>query len=115
MKPMMAQPSLPGFEPAGTFEAFHRANPEVYALLRDFALEAVRVGRRRHLSIHLLFERLRWYTMIETEGDPYKLNNNWRAGYARLLMRQERELRGLFETRSSREDERSESAEGAAV
>lgn len=60
---------------------------------------------RRRLSINLLFERLRWYTEIETQGDPFKVNNTFRAWYARLLMRQEPALAGVFETRRSDADE----------
>lgn len=89
---------------AARFWAFHEENPHVYAELRRFALEAVGKGRRR-LSINLLFERLRWFTEIETEGDAFKVNNTFRAWYARLLMRDEPRLAGMFETRKSDADD----------
>lgn len=90
---------------AARFWAFHQENPHVYVALRRFALEAIATTHRRRLSINLLFERLRWYTEIETQGDPFKVNNTFRAWYARLLMRQEPALAGVFETRRSDADE----------
>lgn len=85
------------------FEDYHRANPHVFELLKRFALEAKRAGHRR-LSINMLFERARWQSMVETTGDPWKLNNSHRAFYSRMLMRDVPELRGFFETRRSKAD-----------
>ena len=85
------------------FAEYHAANPKVYELLLKFAMEARHAGRRR-LSINLLFERVRWYTAVETTGDPFKINNTFRAYYVRLLMQHVPELRGCFETRSAKAD-----------
>lgn len=86
------------------FREYHEANPQIYRELRRFALEAVNAGRRR-LSINLLFERLRWFTTVEAQGDAFKCNNTYRAHYARLLMQQEPSLAGVFETRRSDADD----------
>jgi hypothetical protein len=83
------------------FLAHVEANPDVYEALRRFALEAKRHGRRR-LGMKALYERVRWYTQIESRGEAFKLNNNWTAFYARLLMQNEPELAGFFETRVQR-------------
>ena len=82
------------------FEAFHAENPHVYSALRHLALDAARHGRR--LGIGMLFEVLRWqYAMTTTdEASEFKLNNNYRAFYARLLMEREPELQDYFETRT---------------
>lgn len=88
---------------AARFWAFHEANPRVYADLRRFALEARAKGQRR-LSIKLLCERVRWFVEIETQGEPFKVNNTFTAWYARLLMKNERALAGMFETRRSGAD-----------
>lgn len=80
------------------FRAYHEANPEVYAKLREFALQAKASGRR-HFGINMLHERLRWYTLVEAKRDTFKVNNNYRPFYARLLMKQEPELAGFFELR----------------
>jgi len=80
------------------FRAFHKANPHIYRILRKMALEYKRAGNE-HCGIKMLWEALRYNSGIRTRGDAYKLNNNYTAHYARLLMDQERELRGFFETR----------------
>jgi hypothetical protein len=81
------------------FDIYHRENPHIYAKLRQYALEAKHAGRT-HLGVKMLYERVRWYTMVEAKDDTFKLNNNWHAFYARLLM-EDPELAGLFETRRS--------------
>lgn len=80
------------------FQAFHEANPHVYHALRKMALDLRRRGFRRY-GIKALFEVLRFNHAIQTNGDAYKLNNNYTALYARLLMEREPHLRGFFETR----------------
>lgn len=80
------------------FWEYHRENPQVYALFDRFASEAVNRNRKR-FSANMIFERMRWYTVIETGGDEYKLNNNYRAYYARLWMRNHPDHDDLFETR----------------
>lgn len=85
------------------FAEYHAANPQVYAVLKLFALQAKRAGRKR-MSINLLHERVRWHTTVDTVGDGFKVNNNYRPYYARLLMEREPELRDFFETRTAAAD-----------
>jgi hypothetical protein len=80
------------------FLDFHAENPIVYTLLVQYARQAKSAGVKK-LGIALLFERLRWYSMVETTGDEYKLNNNHRAYYARLIMKNNPDLAGMFEIR----------------
>jgi hypothetical protein len=89
---------------AARFAEYHAANPQVYAALRRFALDARRAGRSR-MSINMLHERVRWYTTVEAVQDEFKINNNWRPFYARLLMELEPELAGFFETRKALADD----------
>jgi hypothetical protein len=85
------------------FEAFHSANPHVYAELRRLALEAKRNGARK-IGIRMLWEVMRWNQRgyLHTD-DPnsstFKLNDHYPPFYARLLTTQEPELAGLFELR----------------
>lgn len=81
------------------FWEYHRENPQVYALFDRFAREAVARGRK-HFSAYMIFERMRWYTIIETGGDEYKLNNNYRPYYARLWLRKNPDHADLFEIRT---------------
>ena len=90
--------------PLERFEMFHHANPHVYEKLVEIAFEAHSRGRR-HWGIAALFERLRWISQFETTGDPYKLNNDYRAFYARQLMKDHPQFRGLFQVRDSAVDE----------
>ena len=86
------------------FLKFHRENPHVYdrlvQLCRDFRKQFPRVEK---CAIALMWERLRWVSYIEVLRDEttekYKLNNNYKAEYARFIMRREPDLEGFFRTR----------------
>jgi hypothetical protein len=80
------------------FQEFHADNPHVYTQLRDLALKMRRTGRKRY-GIGSLFEVMRWHRALRTTEDDFKLNNNHRSFYARLLMEQEPELEGFFNLR----------------
>jgi hypothetical protein len=87
------------------FDEFHALNPEVYAELRKLALGLRHLGRKRY-GIAGLFEVVRWQRAIVTTGDEsFKLNNNFKAFFARLLMKNEPELRNFFDLRASKADE----------
>ena len=86
------------------FEAFHLANPHVYAAIVRMSLKAQARGIERW-SMKGIFEVLRWTTHVETKtGDGWKLNNVFTAHYARMVMDREPELAGFFETRERRAD-----------
>jgi len=87
---------------AAEFLAFHEANPKVYAELVRLARQAKARGRTK-VGIGMLWEVLRWHFWLETNGaDEFKLNNNHRSRYARLIMGLEADLLGVFETRELR-------------
>lgn len=81
-----------------SFERFHADNPKVYKKLVEFALAAKANGHQQ-IGIGLLWERLRWFYTMETTGETYKLNNNHRSRYARLIMNSVPTLDGFFKTR----------------
>lgn len=85
------------------FEYFHEANPAVYDRLAQLARQWAerRPGKQ---SIAMLYEVLRWQEGTSTTGDPFRLNNDFRAHYARLLMDREPDLRDVFETRGGAAD-----------
>ena len=81
------------------WEKFHAENPHVYRLFERFALEAQRAGAKQ-IGAALVWERMRWYTSFEVRGEEtYRLNNSYRAFYARHFMAQHPELGEFFETR----------------
>lgn len=78
------------------FTRFHQANPHVYELLVSLAWTERNNGAKR-LSIAKLWENIR--KQIETTGRDFKLNNNFRSRYVRLIEDNEPGLRGLFRKR----------------
>ena len=87
------------------FVAFHETNPAVYFALQKLANQMWERGRRR-IGIAMLFEVLRWDYYLNT-NDPnseFKLNNNYRAHYARMLMSNHPEWVGLFKTKKVKGD-----------
>lgn len=84
---------------------FHALNPQVYDLFRRFAVDALRMERRQRFGARMIWERLRWYTQVETNGCDFKLNNIFTPYYARLLMLERPDdFGGFFELRDSRFD-----------
>ena len=85
---------------ANEFEEFHEANPHIYITFQRFAFDAINIGRK-HFGAGAIWERMRWYSVIESRGDPWKLNNNHRAFYARLFARDHPIHADFFRTRTS--------------
>ena len=81
------------------FEVFHTENPWVYKRLRELALNMKRAGVDNY-GIGGLYETLRYEASITAKDiDGFKLNNNYRALYARELARNEPELVDFFKFR----------------
>lgn len=78
------------------------ANGELIEYITRRSLGAGRRGAKR-LSMKAMFEEVRASAVVSNDGPvPWKLNNDYTALVARLLMERHKELRGLFETRSQR-------------
>lgn len=83
------------------FWQFHSDNPLVYERLVKHARNWQR--NHEHCSINLLFERVRWDFGMDTNTvDGFKLNNNYRAFYARLIEEKEPGMKSLFRFRQQR-------------
>ncbi len=83
------------------FKRFHQKNPHVYTQLTDMSRRLKNVGHKRY-GIAGLFEMLRYNHAISTSGDKFKLCNNYRALYARLIMHDFPELEGFFKIKQRR-------------
>lgn len=81
------------------FIKFHDENRHILRLYVRFADELLAAGREK-ASIALLTERIRWETLVQTVGDQFKINNNFRAHYARILNAMPR-FAGMFATRET--------------
>lgn len=84
------------------FAEFHRTHPEVYDELLRLARRWRAAGHTR-CSINMLFEIVRYESgLLSASNGAPALNNNLRSRYARLLMWNEPDLAGFFETRQLR-------------
>ena len=50
---------------------YHKQNPQVYDLVERFTFDIIRRGYENY-SINSVFERIRWHTDVETEGEQFK-------------------------------------------
>ncbi len=81
------------------FRSFHREHPEVYGELVRRARMMTARGFH-HYGISALYELVRWHFQMERGPDElFKCNNNYKPYYARLILKQEPDLAGFFETR----------------
>ncbi len=83
---------------------FDAAHPEIYLLLRDKTRELLRATGGRRLGIALPWEAMRWTITIQT-GESPKLNNDYKARYARKLMAENADLADVFVTRHAEADD----------
>lgn len=86
------------------FENFHRNNPHVYEVLVRLTRQWVSRFGREHTGIARIYEAARWEIAMSTDDPTFKINNNYKAFYARLIMRREKDLDGLFKLRKSAAD-----------
>ena len=83
------------------FLEFHTKHPEVYKAIVEFAKEYQRSGI--HVGIGHIWELCRYQLWLQgPKKGAYKMNNNHRSRYARLIMQQEPTLKGYFDTRRLR-------------
>jgi hypothetical protein len=87
------------------FDRFHAENPRVYTTLVRLAREWVGRFGSHKVGIGALYEVARWEIALATSDADFKLNNNFRAYYAQLIMAQEAGLEGLFDLRASKADQ----------
>lgn len=80
------------------FARFHADHPDVYTALHTLTVDLLRQGHRK-IGIGMLWEVLRWQSMLGGDVDGYRLNNSLRSRYSRLLMDSDPRLAGVFETR----------------
>ena len=66
-----------------------------------YALQLREKGNRDYYSAYAIRERLRWDSMISEVGTDYKISNNVTPFVARLLMRMDGRLIGIFRVKES--------------
>lgn len=80
------------------FLEYHRDNPHVYELFKEFALQIIKSGHK-NFSARGIFHRIRWETYTDDRFEPLKVNNNYSSGYARLFEQDYPEHKGFFRKR----------------
>lgn len=68
------------------FRKFHRNNPRVFHLVLKYAYMHKDKGRT-HYSIEIIINVIRHHVDLETVGDPFKINNNYKSFYSRMAMK----------------------------
>lgn len=81
------------------FEEFHAQNPKVLELLIGRCRELKQNGYKQY-AMSALWEWMRWHqTLAISTTEPFKVSNDFRSRYARLIMDTEPDLQGFFELR----------------
>lgn len=87
--------------------AFHRAHPEVWRLFVTFTKQAI-ASNRNHFGVGAIWERLRWETQVNPQYralGELKLNNNYRAFYARAFATKYPQHADFFRFRRQRSED----------
>lgn len=90
---------------AARFAEFDAANPEVWRLYVRFANDLLNAGHRRGSSEQII-QRIRWEASVVTRGEAFKINDHYRAFYARKLAASDARFAEFFEFRRSAADQR---------
>lgn len=80
------------------FLKYHKINPDIWTSFEEKSLELIRLGQT-HYGAGAIAEIIR-YERIKTGQDGFKINNNFRAYYARVFEIKYPEYLGFFETRT---------------
>lgn len=86
------------------FWNYHRSNPSIYKKFEELALEAIGRGFK-HYSAEAILNIARWHTNVSSkDNDDFKINNNYRSGFARLFAIDHPEHADFFFRRRSKRD-----------
>jgi hypothetical protein len=83
------------------FRTFLDKNPEVMAEFKRLATRMRNAGRKKY-SADMIKNIIRWERDLKTNGDPFKINNDFGPLMARLLVYQDPSFNGFFEFRQVR-------------
>lgn len=87
------------------FISFHEDNPHVYEEFERQARRLLSMGRTRY-SAWTIITWIRFEQDLRTTGDPFQINNDYTALYARLLIHRCPEFNGFFELRRMKGSDR---------
>ena len=79
-----------------------KANPELWQKFTDYALD--QAANKGHISVAWLAEDVRQHDYVNRIADPVKLNNSFKAVFARLLIKEHPCVRPYITIRKSDHD-----------
>jgi len=87
------------------FLEYHSDNPQIYDSIVRYARQLKAAGRTT-FGIGAIVERIRWDYAISTKPDEkgFKISNDYRSRYSRLVMINCADLRGFFKTKQLEAD-----------
>jgi hypothetical protein len=86
-----------------SFEAYHLKHPEVLKELQRL-IQMLRMKSVQHYANGALIEVMRWHFLMDRD-EEYKINNNYRSFYTRLLIAADPSLKNFFEQRKFKSKE----------
>lgn len=79
------------------FQTYDEENPQIWEEFKKRSFQAKKRGFKNY-SANGIFEIIRWHSSTGSD-DVFKLNNIYRADYARKMMREFPEFEGFFRVR----------------
>lgn len=84
------------------FRDYHNSHPKVYKLFKQYANQMKESGRE-HYSAEIIINQIRWHHDIKSNGaDVFKISNDFKPLYARLLVYKFPEFKDFFQFRQVR-------------
>ena len=91
------------------FEKYHKENPEVFIGFTRLAIKMKQTGRSKYSHVSII-EALRWTSDLKG-GKPFKINNDYKALYARLMIHHWPHFKDFFSLRKMKPEDRRDSQE----
>lgn len=101
MQPLVIPDRVEGATIQERFESFHALNPWVLEQLETLIRDELAHGFKK-TGIKALFEQIRWHYRRATNGDRFRLNNDYPSRYVRLIVERHPDWADMFETRELR-------------
>lgn len=79
-------------------------NPHIWKEFQNLSFKLIDRGFTK-LSAELIYNQIRWLKYMQHGNDGFKLNNNFKAFYARKFMKEFPVYNNIFELRKSKFDE----------
>ena len=77
------------------FRKFNFNNPLIYQTFSTYSWDAAKAGHKV-FSHWLIMNRIRWDSLLKTDGEKYKIPNEFIAFYARMFMIKHPQLGTFF-------------------